>query len=487
MTTLTSLARAVATEAGRAQPIRTVRHVHISDRPLVFIPLALAGEANAPLAAMVGVRDEPAVLVVPEPRDRTERFDFAGRLADVILPFITSFDASEDAPQILVPNPSGVAFARLLGRSTRFRRTVGEYAVRTSVPLLGRWLSFYTERAVDPASSMLLPATGMLSEHWATGQSPAEDLNLAALLAWIDPPPGMSGAEAALRAEDPVEHPPAGPATDPSFDNEVLEGRINAVRSSKLTGRGRDHAVTALTEALTTQLAPTWDLMWRAVDLMRALSAAEHVASRWSSDVEAFAWHTNHIREGGPPQARRDGAVAAARRLANLERLQEMVSAQRAFDDPLVMAEHRMTGEAFAGVVAAAEPDRIDAGGKRRVLRPHVTVETSDEVLISPGGTLYSPARPAQEATVVEVSGGSVTLELKKGMGRSLIPEPGSVPSLSEAVCYATFNTAYQRPPAFPDREDTPWTHGGPPPEEERPPFASGKTPNDEDAREEWS
>jgi len=31
-----------------------VRHVHVSDRPLVFIPLALAGEANAPLAAMVG-------------------------------------------------------------------------------------------------------------------------------------------------------------------------------------------------------------------------------------------------------------------------------------------------------------------------------------------------------------------------------------------------------------------------------------------------
>ena len=55
--TLTSLARAIAAERETAQPIRTVRHVHVSDRPLVFIPLALAGEANAPLAAMVG--DDP--------------------------------------------------------------------------------------------------------------------------------------------------------------------------------------------------------------------------------------------------------------------------------------------------------------------------------------------------------------------------------------------------------------------------------------------
>ena len=37
-----------------AQLMRPVRHVHVSDRPLVFIPLGLAGEPCAPLAAMVG-------------------------------------------------------------------------------------------------------------------------------------------------------------------------------------------------------------------------------------------------------------------------------------------------------------------------------------------------------------------------------------------------------------------------------------------------
>ena len=54
MSTLTSLARIEAADMGRAQLIRTVRHVHVSDRPMVIVPLQLAGEPCAPLAAMIG-------------------------------------------------------------------------------------------------------------------------------------------------------------------------------------------------------------------------------------------------------------------------------------------------------------------------------------------------------------------------------------------------------------------------------------------------
>ena len=71
-----------------------------------------------------------------------------------------------------------------------------------------------------------------------------------------------------------------------------------------------------------------------------------------------------------------------------------------------------------------------------------------------------------------------VVLELQGGMGRSLTPEPGSVPEIGESVCYATFNDGFQRPPVFPDPQDTPWTHGGPPPQ---------YVPSDEDAHEDWS
>jgi len=494
MSTLTALARAIAADTGAAQPICAVRHVHIGPRPLVFIPLALAGEANAPLAAMVGDDPQaPVLLVVPEPRDRDQRFAFAAELSAIVLSYIESHFAEEepvggrdpgtryaDAPQLLVPNPAGIAFTRLLGRSTRFRRTEGPYAVAESVPVLGRWLTFFADRAEHPGSSLMVAATDALAAHWATGQSSLEDGNLGALLGWIDPPPGMSGAQAAMEAEDPVRCPPAGPATDPTFDNEILDQRILAVRTARMTGDGRacDRAKAALTEALATQLEPTWALMWRAAGVLRRLPAGGHVRARWDADKAAFTWHAQHIADGGPPQPRRDGAVSAARRLANAERVQEMVAAQRAFDDPLVMAEHRLAGEAFAGQVVTAEPDRVDATGRRRVLRPRITVETEDDMVAETSVTLTSPARPSQKARVVDVTGPQVVLELQGGMGRSLTPEPGSVPAVGEPVCYAAFSDAWQPPPAFPEPEDTPWTHGGPPPE---------YIPSDEDAREDWS
>jgi hypothetical protein len=222
MSALTSLARAQAAASGSAQPVATVGHVHLSARPLVFVPLGMAGEAHAPLAAMAGDDPRhPRLLVVAQPRNRDQRFAFAAELAEVVLPYIEGFTGSEeevragrdgqtrtrfaDAPQILVPNLGGIEFARLLGRSTRFRRTSGDYAVASSVPLLGRWLSFFAESAINPGSCLLMAATEMLSRHWATGQSGVEDQNLAVLMAWIAPPAGSRGAEGRGSGREPAD------------------------------------------------------------------------------------------------------------------------------------------------------------------------------------------------------------------------------------------------------------------------------------------
>jgi hypothetical protein len=549
MSTLTALARARAVSRGIAQPVATVRHVHVSDRPLVLIPLALAGEANAPLAVMTGDEpDSPQLLTVSQPRNRDQRFAFAARLANVVLEYVDGYRRAEetaasrlggglgesrtdaqhvgecravaaqvdecrtDAPQIIVPNPAGIGFVRLLGRSTRFRRPSGEHAVDPAVPVLGRWLTFFAERAEEPGSCLLLAATQALTLHWASGQSPVEDLNLAALLGWVDPPDGMTGPDAALAAEDPLVWPPAGPATDPTFDNEVLAGLIAACGRRDADVGPRQRAEFSLVTALTGQLSPTWRLVWHAVELLRALPPGGRVAARWESDQEAFRGYCDYLRDGGPPQPRRDSAVAAARRLNWLERAQASYAAQRALDDPLVMADYRLTGEAFGGGVIAAEPDRLDASGKRRKLRPLVTVLTQDRLRVEPGTSLISPSRPGQTATVVSVTTQppvpradlsavplvelragpnadpsadspadpltEVVLELSGGMGRALTPAPGSVPEVGERLCYTTLTDSYQLRGSFPAREDTPWTHGGPPPE---------YVPIDADATEEWS
>ena len=498
MSTLTALARARAVARQIAQPTCTVRHLHVSDHPLMFIPLTLAGEANAPLAALIGDdRTAPQLLVVNQPRDRDQRFAFAAALGRVVIGYIEAFLAVAetvpsapgreprqrfaDAPQVLVPNRAGIGFVRLLGRSTRFRRSAGEYAVDPVVPVLGRWLTFLAERSEHPGSCLLLAVTDALALHWASGQSAVEDQNLAALLGWIGPPPGMTGPEAAAAAEDPLTWPPAGPATDPTFDNEVLAPLIAAYGRAGGDDRARGRAESALRAALFSQLTPTWGLMWRAVDLLRALPPAARVAPRWDSDKDSFTAYDAHLRAGGPPQPRRDSAVAATRRLDWLERAQADYATQRALDDPLVMAEYRMTGEAFVGTVIAAQPGRIDASGRRRKLRPLITVSTEDLVRVEAGTVLTSPARPGQKAQVVSVSAGrpaDVVLELSGGMGRALTPAPGSVPEAGERLCYATLSDSFHPLGSFPSREETPWTHGGPPPE---------YVPADEDASEVWS
>jgi hypothetical protein len=191
MSGLLAFARAQAVAAGIAQPVSTVRHAHISDRPLVLIALTLAGEANAPLAAMVGDGpDSGRVLIVSQPRNRDQRFEFAAELAGIVVGYIDRHreaaaavrpgqaDQREryaDAPQILVPNPASIGFVRLLGRSTRFRRPAGEYAVDPAVPVLGRWLTFLAERAEVPGSCLLLAATQALA-HGIPGHPPSPAL-----------------------------------------------------------------------------------------------------------------------------------------------------------------------------------------------------------------------------------------------------------------------------------------------------------------------
>ncbi|GGK00971.1 hypothetical protein GCM10010123_33700 [Pilimelia anulata] len=483
MSALTALARARAAAAGVAQPTTTVRHRHVAARPLVCVPLVLAGEAHAPLAALVGTdRRAPRLLVVPQPRNRELRFAFAAALAAEILPYLDGHRGPTeevpgrevrqrylDAPQLWLPNPGGVAFVALLGRSLRFRRTDGEHPVPPELPLLGRWLTFLADRAELPGADLLVPATAALAEHWATGQSAVEDAHLAALLAWIDPPEGRTGPGAAAAAEDPAACPPAGPATDPTFDRDVLAPLMTAY------DRGDPAAGDRLAAALRGQLAPVWADVWRAYDLLAALPAGASVAARWAADRDAFTGYAAHVDAGGPPQRRWDTAVGAAARLHRLERAASAYALQRAYDDPLVLAEYRLSGEAFAGEVVLADPTRIDDTGRRPVLRPRLLLRSADPVHLPPGTALCSPQRPKQRATLISVTGRDVVLELRSGMGRGRTPEPGSVPGVGERLAYTTLTDAFAPPPAFPPPEETPWTHGGPPAEEE--PAASGTAP----------
>ena len=503
MSLLTTLARLEAVRAGVAQPLATVRHRHLSERPFVLVPLAAAGETGAPLAMLLGAdREQPRLLTVPQPLDRDLRFAFLARLGDELLPYLESFgDAVEllerdvkdpesgektvevrelcaDAPQLVVPNPGGVELLGLFGRSTRFRRTAedpdpGPYPAPARVPLLGRWLTHLSERSNLPGSSMLLPLTTTLARHWATGQSSLEDAHLGSLLAWIAPPEGEHGEQAALRAENGRDErgqmhvPPAGPATDPDFDSLLLAPavtRYDAARAAQdepLT-RARAEEIEALLESV---LLPVWHQVWQGIDLLRELPPAAHVVERWESDRWSYTGHRDRVAAGEPPQPLHDDAVTAARKLAQREREQVRLDLEEALDDPLAMAEHRLSGQAFAGEVVEVQP-AYDTSGRTPKPRPLVTVRTEDRPHLDPGSEVHRAGGPAaQRAELVELDAeaGLLTLRLRSGMGRKKEPEPGTVPEPGEQVCFTLFELSARQSAPLPEPEDTPWTHGGPP------------------------
>ncbi|MFI9200131.1 hypothetical protein [Streptomyces sp. NPDC053048] len=513
MSLISTLARLEAVREGRARPLATVRHRHLAERPLVFVPLTTAGEAGAPLGAMVGTdRDAPRLLVVAQPRDRDLRFAFLAELAEAMLPHIEAYaDAVElesrketdpetgrkvpvevelcaDAPQLVVPSPAGVEYVRLLGRSMRFRRTAEQdpetpHPAPPRVPLLGRWLTYFGERARVPGSSLLLAMTQTLGRHWATGQSALEDQHLGALLAWIDPPRGTSGAQAALRAElardreGLLVHPPAGPATDPVFDNkllapavdrydraraDVLRAPVHRFAAAQAELAAAEEAVRAL---LAAQLRPTWDAVWHGIDLLRALPEGARVGERWKRDRWSYTAHRDRVRAGEPPQPRRDDAVTAARKLAARETAQAQLDAHEALDDPLVMAGRRLAGEAFAGEVADVVMEYSEAKVPRP--RPLVAVRTADAPHVADGVKLHRAlpdgrSQPAEFVSYVPEDG-ILTVRLTGGMGRGKVPDAGSVPEPGERVCWTLFEHAPRGGPELPEPEQTPWTHGGPP------------------------
>ncbi|MFF0431944.1 hypothetical protein ACFYU9_06945 [Streptomyces sp. NPDC004327] len=515
MSLISTLARMEAVEAGRAQPLTTVRHRHLSERPLVFVPLTTAGEAGAPLGALVGTDpEEPRLLVVPQPRDRDLRFAFLAELADEILPYVDSFAAAVetverkdevvelclDAPQLVVPSRAGIEYVRLLGRSTRFRRTAEQdpdtpYPAPPRVPLLGRWLTHFGERARVPGASLLVAATDLLGRHWATGQSSLEDQHLGALLAWIAPPEGESGAQAALRAElardarGQLLCPPAGPATDPAFDNKLLAPAIEAFdRARQALGAAEDgpaaeEGLAALTGAereirrlVAAQLKPTWDAVWRALDLVRELPEGARVADRWTRDRWSFTGQRDRIVAGEPPQPRRDDAVTAARKLAAREQAQGQLEAQEALDDPLVMAGRRLAGEAFVAEITEVTMARTE---KNRP-RPLLTVRTDDRPHLAEGVKVYRvlDGRPQTAEFAHAEEDGSLVLRLLDKMGRSKEPAEGSVPEKGERIAWTLFEHDQRPGAALPDPEDTPWTHGGPPRTDEAE-LPDGITPED--------
>jgi len=462
MSTLDVVQRLRAVQSGRAQARTSLRHRHLESKPLVVVVYRLAGESAAPLGVMYGTSERGATLLVaPEPRSRQIRFE------EVFNPFARAVNAfvqgrSEHrvvegnrslcraAPQIIVPNAATAEFVGpLMGRSLRYLRTDGPFAVPNDTVLAGAHLTWIGQQGELPGSSVLLPATDLLRRHWVCGLSDLESEDLHVQLAWIDPPARSTGAKAAATIERQRfdgRLPAAGPTPDPSWDREVLDPLISTFNERR-AGK-EDHATVArlgqeIRAAVHDALEPAWTATWRTITLLRGLPEASSVAKRWRNDRWAFTRHSDRVVTGNARFRTRDSVKQAAFIVSQREDAQAQLDADEALDDPLVMAAAIGDGHAIAGKVT-------------RVDRPFVELELSGPCLVPPGTELYWSEMRGKCSVLVGTPSGTtptvVRLETKKGKTKYY-------PEVGERAVYCPFTAGSIPAPKMP--EGVPWTHQG--------------------------
>ncbi len=444
----------------RAVAKTTRRHVHLSPQPLVLVGYHLAGDPGAPFALLWGTSrdEEPHCVVVPEPRNRGLRFEALAEFAAEFLAYLSEFEGREesgmckDAPQLVVPNTATSDWlGGIVGRFTRNLQTDGDAPVPPSVPLAGKHLSFLAD--LMPGTSLVVAATDTLTTHWQTGQLPSEDLNLAALLGWIEPPAGMDGPQAARAGEA---SPPAGPDSDPHWDADMLAELIEEWHAAT-DDASRSAVRRELEGEVREQLAPAWEGCWRALDRLASLPAADHVASRWRSDLRSWTKHCDRITEGRAYFRNIPTPVQDATRLRRLEDHTENLQREMAWDDPLVMAAVVASGEALAGRVVAADPERrIQGANGRRTRRPLITIEPTLEFSRPTGTTLFLSTHPEVRLGVLSSdANGLIRAEVQKGANQN--NTLGRLPRVGDELVLSPYGKLeyYQRSTI----EDIPWTH----------------------------
>lgn len=475
--------RLTAAAVGIAQPVATMRHVHVAAKPLVVCAYHLAGDPGAPLGFVYGDdRDDPGIIVIGEPRNRDLRFRGLERFAEDVNAWLERFRActvvrdrhgrprqsraggvqrlADDAPQLIVPNLSTVEWLGILARSTVWLRTDGAYPVDPALPRFGGHLTHLTGRRAVAGSANVMAATELLDRHWASGQTDFEDANLATLLAWVDPawmdPSWTGGAtpvDAVSAASIAETLPSAGPVPDPTWDEQELEELIAAFNRARRGGRPVAAAEEALRAAVGQALQPAWAASWRAIDAVRALPEAPSVAGRWEVDRWAWTSHLNRVDADRAFFRRYRTAIQSARLLAASEEAAAAVEADMAFDDPLVMARHVAAGAAIEGTVIGRDDDhRVPGPSGRRNRRPLLRIRCDDAVLLPVGTELTWAGDTRVQGVIPDPPAGDVlTIMVTAGM------RVGAVPSRGDHGFFASFSRPTRYPSTLPD--SVPWTH----------------------------
>lgn len=459
---------------GRAQRSARLRHRAIAANPLCIAAWQLGAEPYTVGALAFGTQKGGFQSYVPGfPLNRDLLFaemtrfakDFypafekaGGKAGQYIEHFGDQLWVPERLPQFIMANRETVEMLGRLGRRLAYLPTEGEQPVDPILPRLGRILMWIAEHAKIPGQQLVLVATELLNAHWQTPMSTFESASLAALDAWIQPPNGKSGFEAAQY----VERVPYGPRPNQRIGEDVqkLMKTFNTARASSTDPKLVEPLRKSLRVYYNSLLQRTWELVWRVVDRERAVPEAPSVARREREDRIAYAAQLAWLN--GPAQGRRRTRQTprnAALSLSRLEAAQNRLIAEEAIDDPARMAGVVLAGKAVAGEVVMCDEFHREVVNHRNVKRPRVTIESLEPCVMPAGKQLWwTKAADKREwviesATPTPAGGARVTLVLQTNRSQGL-------PGVGTRACFSEFNLGIAYELHLPAK--APWTHRSP-------------------------
>jgi hypothetical protein len=455
--------------SGRALRTAKFRHRRLLPRPLAVVLYQLGAEPFSAAAIGWGDRQERLTFrVAGEPRNRdlafalllefahwfNHRFEAPAADRETISRGDYTFSRSRSAPQVLVANSATAKMLDRLGRRLAYLPTDGPRPADEALVRLGRHLRFLSNHAWVPGQQLLVSLTDLLNDHWITSQSEVERQSLAALDAFIDPPDGVHGFDAAARVEDNS----IGPVPVGEDDERLapLVERFNKLRSDRTTPTVVKPLLGPIEDHYRPLVRRVWDLLWRCRDREAKFTEAASVVRRWVEDRETYTAHMNWMARSGLRRTRQTPRQAAMT-LRELEEAQRLLEAEEACDDPLRMIPYLLQHKAVCGRVVAVDREHRELATRRLVPRPLVTLRSPDPCLMPLGKELWWSVRPEGREYVVHAIDPApdgwllVTLKLMTGITAAELPAVGS------EACFSVHNTRPAPPLTLPRTE--PWTH----------------------------
>lgn len=348
------IAKAQAFLNGRAQPFASHRRMAIQDHALVVSPLVMAGEDTAIHILLIGNIDQrPQVYCVPDPRERVKQAELVKKLGMRLRNYFQSCSRQKTYPQLIVTSEAGAKFLDALSEKLRFNKRDQQLSNT------GRLLSYFSERRFLDGQQALHTATGILREHWVTGQDPGEDEHLLTLLTWITPPLGQT----ITQAVDAAERVPMGINTEPIFDQNILVPLIkkyNRALKANTDDNGLNAIAQEIQDALEPIITPIYEATQRAINTFMNLNlpwlpSLEELERR---EVEEFESFLNGYRQGYFTPLR-DKPKRAAFGFVEREGTKENLEASLLLEDRFRRAEGQLQGRVVVGLVDSSEVEKL--------------------------------------------------------------------------------------------------------------------------------